>query len=78
MSRVRVESTPHTSQVRVESLLIHIESESSQVHSSYESSPSRVPIDPHRVRVESTTHTSQVRVESLLIHVESESSPSQH
>ena len=43
-SRVRVESTTHTSQVRVESLLIHIEVEST-THTS------RVPIDPHRVRV---------------------------
>ena len=42
LKKIRVESTTHTSQVRAESLLIHIESESS----------------PLLIRVESTTHTS--------------------
>ena len=51
---------PSPSQVQV--IKKNQESSPSRVHYSYESSPSRVPIDPHRVRVE-----------SLLIHIKSES-----
>ena len=57
MPRVRVQARVSSVRVRVKSK--SLKKNLSRVHYSYESSPSRVPIDPHRVQVESESSPSQ-------------------
>ena len=70
MPRVRVQAWVSSVRVRVKSK--SLKRNPSRVHYSYESSPSRVPIDPHRVRVESESalkHTCCYTVVPQLIGV---------
>ena len=84
MPRVRVQARVSSVRVRVKFKSFKKNQSPSRVHYSYESSPSRVPIDPHRVRVESESESSPSHSvlesksshESLNLAHESDSSPS--